>query len=768
MSFVVTCVDECIDGVITSPTDESLYWKTTGLTRISFTSPTSPTAQLYRPSRHFHSTAGVTKTRPSTSLTTEQRIRNRSTRIKGLPQWKADIPLNTPIEAIYFSKAKPSHPALLELFHQPSPLEPTVQIEQALKVYIDCRGTDKTLDSKDFMFVLQTIQDHASSQEQFWDSIATLIRSSSASQKLSVNIVEGMGHSPAVSWDAAIAGALSRVYWTQKQDVFIHQVQHAKIIDEKIEEEYHAQRMRGDLGSDQPQHFFPPFMATHQIMACTMVESLMLKFNAGYALELYGLMSELDIQMPGRVMAALLKIAVHSRNDYQLEKIGHLFVSECGRHSGNRHPPILTNAKLMDSFVYGACEHELYDLARDVFNKGLQAGGKYRAQTYTKILNSYSVKEFGFDIVIAGTIEQDRKHRMNRYKPHRNPESPTTATRRRRAITVAKPEDLEYYIQRMEQQAIEPTITTLNVLVKLYLEMAQYKVEDAPSWMAAFKRFNPQGLKPDVVTNNILLAHYERHRDLSTMLKIYNDLAGELEDSGAPDGLLKRNRRNNVSQIVEPATLDLMEDRGKRDQSRQEHQDNDPLTPLQQQQLSEQEKLHNLEETAARQQLARHRQKRARSSRDIYTYNTMIHALLQHAVESKDVAAIGQCFHDMEQDKIPADVVTYNTNILYHVANGDLGAAVQVFRCMNQTGDVPDPSLVDTSKPVKSLPSYAHYNHHIHRGHVTKESITAKGTDTAAECQEHPSTSAPPGIPAPDVVTMTTLIQGFGQAKDLQ
>ncbi|KAG0342476.1 hypothetical protein BG005_002704, partial [Podila minutissima] len=689
----------------------------------------------------------------------EQRIRNRSARITSLPQWKSDVSSLAPVETVSLSKAKPTHPILLELFHQPTLMTPSLQIEKALKVYQD---HPNELTSKDFVFVLETIQDHASSQEQFWESVISLIRSSPASHRESVKIVTNKASFPPVDWNRAIASALSRVYWNQKQEVFLAQVLHAKETDEALEEQFQKQlsrpEARGQGGDERPRRLFAPFMSTHQIMALTMVESLLHKFNAGYALDLYARLTELGIHMPARVMSALVRVAVQSGDGYQLEKIGNLLVSEHQRPSMDRPPQILT-AKLMDTFVHGVCEHELYELARDVFNKGVEAGGKYRAQTFTRILNSLSVKDFGFDIVNAATVAEKGKRKGGKQGQERPSASTdlSVTSKNRKAIAVADPKVVERYIQVMEQQSVQPTVTTLNVLVKLYLEMAQYRVVGAPSWRTAFRRYNPQGLVPDVVTNNILLAYYERHKDLNTMLKIYNDMAGELEDGVAAGGLLRKNKKKKLDAVA-PAPQDNQKEPVQSKPEKEvsdETQDQEPqrLTPLQLEQMAEQEELKRLEEQAEREQQARQRQKRGRSQRDIYTYNTMLHALLQHAVESKDIAAIGQCFHDMEQDGISADTVTFNTNILYHIASGDLASAVQVFRSMQETdvargsGEESNPDETNLpSKPAKSRPSYA----------GTSRSVTTS-----------PSPTSTPTTPAPDVVSLTSMISGFGQASQM-
>ncbi|KAG0033902.1 hypothetical protein BGZ81_006923 [Podila clonocystis] len=638
-------------------------------------------------------------------------------------------------------------------------MTPSLQIDQALKVYHD---HPNGLTSRDFVFVLETIQDHVSSQQHFWESIVTLIRSSTASHRESVKIVFNKASFPPVDWNRAIASALSRVYWNQKQEVFFAQVLHAKETDAALEEQFQKQtsrpEARGQGGDERPRRLFAPFMTTHQIMALTMVESLLHKFNSGYALDLYARLTELGIHMPGRVMSSLVRVAVQSGDGYQLEKIGNLLVSEHQRPSVDR-PPLILTAKLMDSFVHGVCQHELYELARDVFNKGVEAGGKYRAQTFTRILNSLSVKDLGFDIVTAATVAEKGKRKGGKKDQERSSASAEVTSKSRKAIAVADPKVVDRYIQVMEQQSILPTVTTLNVLVKLYLEMTQYKVAGAPSWRTAFRRYNPQELVPDVVTNNILLAYYERHKDLNTMLRIYNDMAGELEDGVAAGGLLRKNKKKKALNAITPAPQDNQEEpQLKPEQPKNvsdDTQDQEPqrLTPLQLEQMAEQEELNRLEEQAEREKQARQRQKRGRSQRDIYTYNTMLHALLQHAVESKDIAAIGQCFHDMEQDGISADTVTFNTNILYHIASGDLTSAIQVFRSMQETdvarrsgGESTPDEIYLPSKPAKSRPSYA---------------STSRSEATS------PSPTSAPTTPVPDVVSLTSMISGFGQASQM-
>ncbi|KAF9428136.1 hypothetical protein BGZ94_003294 [Podila epigama] len=742
-------------------------------------------------SSHLHTVASQNATDRTSKyipLTMEQRIRNRSARITSLPKWRAKAassPSST--EIVTLSKAKPDHPSLLALFQIRAPELPLQNVDQAVKVYQDHNSNDLT--AKDFMFVLETIQDHSTSQEQFWQSMVVLIRSSTVSHRQAVQFTNSNSPGKSLDWNRIIASALSRPYWNQKEDCFLEQVLHAKEQDEALARKYQAaQRIEGtkhqvgdqveqqvDQQSQQKDHrrLFPPFMASHEIMAITMVESLLLKYHSAYALQLFERLHTAGVQMPGRLISGFIRVAIESGDGDQLEKIGMLLISKPQYSPAkSEQPSLILSSKLMDSFVHGACEHELFDLAREVFDKGLEAGGQYRVQTFTRILNSLSVKGFGFDVVNAGAVAGKRHKREGKGKTSQIKGGNTSkaslahTNRQDKSISVADPQEVEQYIAKMEQLSILPTITTLNVLVKLYLEMAQYRVPGAPSWTTAFRRYNPQGLVPDVVTNNILLAYYERHKDLTTMLKIYNDMAGALDDGEMAGGQLRRRKKTRATNINTPEQEAALQQPALEQPMQALNSDSsttvtteqgsDPmLTPLQLEQMREQEELQRQEEQIEQEKLARQRQRRVRSQRDIYTYNTMLHALLQHAVDSKDIAAIGQCFHDMEQDGISADTVTFNTNILYHIASGDLASAVQVFRSMNATATASSKDAQGTkywnqgpSKPIKSNPSYKHSLLHA-----------------SSDAPQAPITTGANVAPVPDVVSLTSMISGFGQAK---
>lgn len=129
----------------------------------------------------------------------------------------------------------------------------------------------------------------------------------------------------------------------------------------------------------------------------------------------------------------------------------------------------------------------------------------------------------------------------------------------------------------------------------------------------------------------------------------------------------------------------------------------------------------------------------------------------------------------MEQDGIAADTVTFNTNILYHISGGNLSNAAQVFRSMDRTAKKPIESLPEQdadplsspqsarslSKPVKSLPS-----------HSTLAGLSQDASSSTAPSMSDSSDTPPPHAadpaPAPDVVTLTSLISGFGQANQMK
>ncbi|KAG0280228.1 hypothetical protein BGZ95_010827 [Linnemannia exigua] len=609
-----------------------------------------------------------------------------------------------------------------------------------------CRTNRDDLNRHDFLFILETIQDYSTSQQQFWESISILARSTSVR-------MGKIGGEDLQLWDRAIASAVLGVYLKQGQGPFLRQV------DALVQNPVSLLTLGSTAGEQS--RGSPPIASDAEILATTMLDSLLLMLNKKRSMDLFEALGQNNIILPSRYLAGLIRIAVSQLDGYLLERIGNMLLhneeffqnspQDGAFVSGSRKRPMHLSTKLMDSFVHGACESELYELARTVFDRGLDAGQTYRVSTYNRILNSYSVKGFGFDIVAAAEAESKRTRRrrnssrgkidMSGAVSSKGPSAGSEGNNlvSARAIAVAQPRDIAKYVMVMQEQGVVPNIVTLNVLVKLYLEMAQYKVADAPSWKTAFKTYNPSRLKPDLVTNNTLLAYYEKHRDLATMKKIYDSMAGVQTTVQ----LSKRDRR-----LQAKAALEEGEEGQSQDKDEQQQQQ-----PLQQ---------------------IRH----TRSNRDIYTYNTMLHALLQHAVESKDVASIGQCFYDMEQDGITADTVTFNTNILYHITGGNLSSATQVFRSMErtakkQTETAPEqdtdprsnPQLARTlSRPVKSIPTYAALPS-LSQDTSSPTTVSAVTPDAAPS---PPSAVDPAPAPAPDVVTLTSLISGYGQANQMK
>ncbi|KAG0206047.1 hypothetical protein BGX28_002457 [Mortierella sp. GBA30] len=615
------------------------------------------------------------------------------------------------------------------------------------------------LEIADFSFILETIQFYSASQQEFWESMSTLIRYSMPNQRM-------RGSAAAQDWQRTIAYAISEVFW-KHQDAFVQQVERAQS---------RAPIPSGDLlGPQQP----PNKLSDGEILAHTMIESLLATYYQSRALSLYAVLSERGVAMPGKLLESFIRIAVSQGDGAQLERIGNMILTHeeiyqesltSTRSDTEVHNrPLLMSAKIMDSFVYGACGQQLYDLARAVFDRGLQAGQKYRTSTFTAILNSLSVKEFGFDVVAAAgastKVDAKRHHARRRsmrglgYTNHceagtaglstvtgTNASFSSSSTVSKK-IAVTGPEKIEKYIQAMEDQKVKPSMTTLNVLVKLHLEMAQYRVPGAPHWKSVFRRYNPLRLQPDIVTNNTLLTFYEKRKDLAAMRKIYESMARVAEDA---DLKSKRARRLQRKILVE-------------------HGDIDPVT-IDQDRVSEE---HEYSPDRPHPQ-SRH----VRSNRDIYTYNTMLHALLQHAVETKDIASIGQCFYDMEQDGISADTVTFNANILYHITRSDLSSAIQVFHSMKGANSPSESTLrsgpwntesflstadsrssrhsLSLSKPVKSLPSTVSMS----RRSLSPIENSPKVAISPTAALDFVSTSPP----APDVVTLTALISGFAQA----
>jgi pentatricopeptide repeat protein len=648
-----------------------------------------------------------------------------------------------------YSRTIPPYPGLFELHLQNEDGTRSSIYNRALNI---CRANYGELNRYDFLFILETIQDYSTSQQQFWESISVLARSSAAR-------MGDFGGEESQLWQRAISSAVLGVYLKQDQEQFLHQV------------EVLAQRCGSSSGldsksqtEDEQRLDSQPLRSDAKILALTMLDSLLLMLNKKRAMDLFEALEEKDVVLPSRYLASFVRIAVSQLDGFLLERIGNMLVNnekfsqeypqDSAVISGSRTRPIHLSAKLMDSFVHGACESELYDLARAVFDQTLDAGRRYRVSTFNRILNSYSVKGFGFDIVAAAEAESKKvKRRRNSSRgkadmsgavsskgqiTESEGNNPATA----KAIAVVNPKDVAKYVVAMKDQGVVPNAVTLNILVKLYLEMAQYKVPDAPYWRTAFRTYNPSKLKPDLVTNNTLLAYYEKHKDLATMKRIYDSMAGvptTVQHS-------KRDRRLQAKMVQHEPSEGQLQDKDEHQQQKQQH--------FQQQ------------------------SRPTRSSRDIYTYNTMLHALLQHAVESKDIASIGQCFYDMEQDGITADTVTFNTNILYHITGGNLSSATQVFRSMERTAktlreSVPeqeadqlsDPQLARTrSKPVKSVPTYAA----LSSLSQDTSSPTVVSSSVAEDTPSSPTTADHAPAPAPDVVTLTSLISGFGQANQMK
>ncbi|KAF9193703.1 hypothetical protein BGZ51_002367 [Haplosporangium sp. Z 767] len=645
-----------------------------------------------------------------------------------------------------------------------------------------CQKHRRAFKASDFAFVLETIQNYSTSQQQFWDSMATLIRTASP---YFCRTDSGVSR----DWKRTIAYAMLEVFWVQNESVFVEQIMMVRNRSPEVDTdsvtpafENADQGTRGVAPQqEEDQHQQEIDEADARLLSTTMVESLLTKFHQKRALRLYEVLSERGISMPG-LIGDFIRIAVVGRDGNLLERIGNLLLKhEDDYHAAQslgsiesrpRNRPLLMSAKLMDSFVHGACEQERFDIARAVFDRGLQAGQKYRATTFTRILNSYSVKGFGFDIVAASMdreLEGKGRHRgrgqrLDKRSTQTTSQSPRTSEAGRmsaladtREISVANPKTIEAYVQAMEEARVNPTVTTLNVLTKLYLEMAQYKVSEAPPWKYAFKRYNPLGLKPDVVTNNTLLAYYEKRKDLDTMRKIYDGMAG------IPEVSARNSKRTRKEQRTIQVENNQTGEYGKETEL-SEVEDPRPMVPPPS-------------------------VPRVRSKRDVYTYNTMLHALLQHAVKSKDIAAIGQCFHDMDLDGITADTVTFNTNILYHIRRGDLDSAIQVFRSMEGPSkqvtamkqlpvvSVPwfldplaDQSLVNdvrpSSTPTKSFPTALSSNNNSSTTVATGTTSPPLDDNVAAPLSSSPRPASADLVPspAPDVVTLTSLISGFGRA----
>ncbi|KAF8941386.1 hypothetical protein BGZ58_010178 [Dissophora ornata] len=686
----------------------------------------------------------------------------------------------------------PVHPDLLELCRQQPVHDISMMTDRVVKI---CQEQYRNFTAEDFSFILMMVQDFSASQQQFWESMATLIRYSNLHLKhiYMADIQE---------WQRTMAYAMLEVFWRQDQSLFLEQIDRARLHET-------SNSGPGQMGSDA------------EILSHTMIESLFRTYYEKRALELYEILNERGISMPGRLLESFVRVAVSRGDGLQLERIGNMLLRQeelyqesltsASTNENTRNRPLMMPVMLMDSFIRGACECELYELARAVFDRGLEAGQKYRASTFTMILNSYSVKDFGFDIVVAASMADTRSWRSQRPRRERNrresgaqamfdkledgndvigdDHNVSSSRPTARTIAVANPEEIEKYVLVMEEQDIKPSIMTLNVLVKLYLEMTQYKVPNAPAWKSAFRRYNPLRLEPDLVTNNTLLAYYEKHKDLTTMKKIYDGMAGTLDGGFIRKSRTGAQRRIRQAEQIqenenEPIVLESLDNQSQNEEDLSDEHAEQPKKRRQGQQREHQEQVQ--ERLSPRRHI--------RANRDIYTYNTMLHALLQHAVESKDIDSIGQCFQDMELDGISADTVTFNTNILYHISRGDLTAAVQVFRSMEgparkspvfnvAMGDrwATDSAISGSSsmrfdkspsKPRRSIPSF------VSTASLSRPQTVSLAPRTESKSKDHSHVQDPAGPspvlseatvsssnspPVPDVVTLTSLISGFGQ-----
>ncbi|KAG0242757.1 hypothetical protein BGX31_011586 [Mortierella sp. GBA43] len=680
----------------------------------------------------------------------ELMIRKRSRRIARLSYWKNSrrVPRSSNSSHDY-PITVPLHSELLQLYY--STWDATTRLDSAIDI---CKAHYKEMAFRDYSFILEVILDGSTNQGQFWESMATLIRGSLHPTGLGPQRQE---------WRELIASVLLEVFLKRDQSVFVKQVE----------------RLRNRESSSQEP--LEPFGSEHVVLAHTMIDSLSLKFQTDKALGLYTALSEHGIAMHPSLFESLIRIVTTYKDASQLEMIGNILlkhenvyqesISSTSTASRPYNRPLLMPPKLMDAFVHAAFENEQYDLARSVFDKGLEAGCKYRTSTFTAILNSHSVEVLGFDMnsVVKGMEWYLGTSNSSGWDDNRG----TTVSLNDFLVkdpAVATPKEVEKYISAMERQGLNPTIQTLNVLVKLYLEMALYNVVDAPSWTAAFTRYNPQGLEPDVVTHNTVLAYYGKRRDLATMKRIYDDMTGVHE---SPSDSRRSRKSRRKKQIEQSQSADGYLDHVNHTTEYIHEEQEEPLVD------STEMRMDQRQDERLQSALA------LRSDRDIYTYNTMIHALLQHAVKTKDIVTIGQCFHDMEQDGIPVDTVTFNTNILYHISRKDLTAAMQVFNSMRNATTGPDTinSDKDQSSDHTSLQSdddSALTKSGSKPTRSTPSSVFAKAARTALEpnnAGKHQpldrsnavttTASTPDTPPAPDIVTLTSLISGLGQTGQM-
>ncbi|KAF9582821.1 hypothetical protein BGW38_010720, partial [Lunasporangiospora selenospora] len=712
----------------------------------------------------------------------EARIRKRTRRVNDLPAWRAsDTLVSLPTKKLLSARSKsttiPERCQLVELFHLQQQLLQTaldhpdqpdsVRISNELSTIVDqvashCRDRPQDFSSEDCKFFLKTIQDFSTSRQQFWESMAVLVHHS---------MVYSSTYRVPKLWDQTVGFAMAEVYWRTGQDEFVQQIDALIKTDQR-----YSKGIGSNLGLSSSNGTSQGVIQSSEVLTKAMIDALLLSYFSQRALGLYKIAVERGLSSSKSTLNSLIHIAVSDSDVSMLEGIGQTLLdsekryqdtcllSKGGPNVSSSRPLVQMTSRMMDSFIYGAYECDLYDLAKTVFDQGLEAGKKYRASTFTTVLNMYSTKDFGFDIV--GTAKQmaTKKKRSRAASLSNQPSTPASEkqnTMLSKEIRVADPQTIQGYVFSMKQLCVIPTIATLNVLTKLYLEMTEHKVPGAPWWTAAFQQHNPLNLTPDVVTNNTLLAFYERQGDLGTMRVIYDKMAGIPPKSTARDSRPKKHpwASDEVSGWIDNQG-DMRMPTSELVDSEQDKFEQD-LYSLRQESWSDEQEVGNHDPEASQE-----KQDPESSVQE-----------QPHVRSSRDVKSAMQVFEGMQGVKGDLD------------SNADSKAetfSTPWTEATHESGEMLNANLLPLTKPRRSqktfLSQMALFSQQQQQQHQEEEANTARGQEddtfspssltssfssASASDVTMPDSDIPPSSPAPDVVTLTSLISGFGQSKDM-
>ncbi|KAG0233154.1 hypothetical protein BGW41_001634 [Actinomortierella wolfii] len=605
------------------------------------------------------------------------------------------------------------------------------------------------LQRQDYIYILAVMDQSMSTQQQFWRFLSHFVRSTITKENDNTGF-----------WKIALGKYITPIYRAHGRHVFVQQLA-------RLDEEKSPQNREDDVvvdGHMREEGKEKPLLTDQYILGKLMVELLVYPTNDGKeAAMLFEALSEQgQIRFHKDVFGLLVKRATLSYDASQISLLGAIMLRHEALFLQNKVPnrPLLIYRTYMDNFLLKACELGLETLARDVFRASLAAGRCQRASSFNIILNSYSTKQFG-SVMFPSTTRRSRHQRTSstnsdRRSSYSSSNSNILTMQERLAalrhgklgshLTITSLEKVDELVHEMEMRGVVPDMGTLNILVKLYLEVEMQGVHESRPWQDAFTRYNPANLEPDTVTCNTLLAFYERKRDLTMMRTIYDSMT-TADVVGSVVAKTRKQRRKEAREL-----------------DQQPHQ--------------EQGQMAADTETVSTS---------IKSRRDVYTYNTMLHALLHHAKEPKDVAAIGQVFYDMEQDGVPADTVTFNTNIMFHIRRGDFVAAMQVYQDMLEaepTAKTESGELVATLGSLedrgrsrqrtirRSLPTWASLSSsstETSEGSFKETATTSDPSSTLSIPRPRRASSTPTPIPPTrDAVTYTTLMSGYGQSNQME